>query len=137
MRVFYNGCHRQSGHYLFAPGMRTTTRYRSTHKRFGHVLVEMGFVQYLDGGFCPGAEREGWGRPDEQPEGLGALHHVDGWTVWSFWDRTVDRRGNSNSTFVAEGEHDLDAMKRIAAEHFPEVWRRVSKLGLRLAGGMR
>lgn len=65
-------------------------------------------------------------RSEDQPEGVVRLHHRDGWTAISFWDRTGDRRGSSNSTFIAEGMHDAPQMLTLFAESFPAIWARIT-----------
>lgn len=62
----------------------------------------------------------------EEKQGIWRLTHAPGWTAIGAWDRTCDRRGQCKAVFVAEGEHDLEAMQRIAAEHFPAVWSRIT-----------
>lgn len=111
MTVYYFGCYQQLGHYLWVPGMRSS--------QWQPWDRQPGFLPWteIDGKLPP--------QDNDQREGSHALHHLNGWTAWALWDRTVDSRFNSNSVFFAEGIHDVDAMKAIAAEHFPEVWDRV------------
>ncbi len=107
MRCFYFGCWGDSGHYLWDE--------HANHARRGTGLPPSLGVARLDGEFAP---------KGPQTEGRAALHHVDGWTVLAFWDRSVDRRHGSHSTFVAEGAHDFAAMVAIARARFPRVWGR-------------
>jgi hypothetical protein len=125
-KVGYHGCWREAGHHLWAAGMRWATWRRSVHERMGHPLIPQPWGDHLDAVLCPGVTyvREHMRTPDEQPEGLGLIHHKDGWTAWAFWDRSVDKRGNSNSVFLAKGEHGFETMKALALEHFPEVMGR-------------
>jgi hypothetical protein len=44
----------------------------------------------------------------------------------SFWDRSVDSRNGSSSTFLAEGRHTFQDMKVIARDHFPQVMARLN-----------
>lgn len=132
--MFYFGCGGQTGHYLWAPGLRSATWHHSVHERMGYPLAAHPWGDHIDGDLCP-PNRGGYNELDDnvsQPEGLGKIHHRDGWTAWAFWDRTKDSRGNSNSAFLAEGEHDFDAMKAMAQKHFPEIWKRIEHLDLRL-----
>lgn len=106
-RVLYFGCwsRAQRGHYLHEVDGRT-----------GRPLGIVPFVDAeLDGGFCP----EG-----QQSEGVARLHHLRGWTVLAFWDRSADSRGNSHSTFLADGQHEFEEMVALAKEAFPAVWAR-------------
>jgi hypothetical protein len=115
MRVFYFGCHREAGHYLWVPGMR--------HSRDERLLP----WKHLDGALCPGVgpdPKRYWERTRPEVEGEAALHHQGGWTALAFWDRSADHPGACNSVFFAEGTHSFEEMKRIAREQFPEVWRR-------------
>ena len=115
--LLYFGCHRESGHFFWVPGMNYA---RDAERTLPWKRV--------DGVLCPGAGPDPdfptarMTRPEVQGEA--ALHHKDGWTALAFWDRSVDERGGCNSIFFAEGVYDFEAMKRLAQEHFPEVWKR-------------
>jgi len=74
-----------------------------------------------------------WGRtPDgtllakneKQIEGRAVIHHKDGWTALSFWDRSVDHRGGSNSNFFIADDLTFDQMLERAKAAFPEVFAR-------------
>lgn len=58
------------------------------------------------------------------PEGHALIHHKDGWTALSFWDRSVDTRDASNSTYIAEGTFTFLEMARMAKERFAERWNK-------------
>ena len=58
------------------------------------------------------------------PEGQALVHHKDGWTALSFWDRSVDKRGGCNSNFFFEGTFDFAQMIELAKANFPTVWSR-------------
>jgi len=110
MRAYYFGCYGPAGHVWHGQGMRSLglSGAEGTPWLAGDV----------DGGLAP---RDG---RDELPQGVAALHHRDGWTALSFWDRTGDSRGNSNSTFVLEAELDFDQALALARELFPELFAR-------------
>ena len=55
-------------------------------------------------------------------EGDALLHHKDGWTALSFWDRTIDTRGRCNSTYLAEGTFTFNEMVALAKENFSRRW---------------
>jgi hypothetical protein len=111
--AFYLGCVGTPGHYLYTPDLRT-------ERRAGPFTVAM-----LDTPFCPGMTPASRGvGPQDQTEGVARLTHVDGWTVLSFWDRSVDNRRGSHSTFVLRGTHAFDDAVRLAREVFPRVWAR-------------
>lgn len=59
------------------------------------------------------------GASDPQPEGIVRLHHVVGWTVAAWWDRSADTRINSNAAVVMQGTHTWEAMLAAAREAFP------------------
>ena len=103
-RVLYFGCIGQPGHFMHvAPGRRdynAATPWGSTP----------------DGTLCPDGER--------QVEGIAVLHHKNGWTALSFWDRSVDKRGGCNSNFFADQVLSFDEMVALARERFPQVWSR-------------
>lgn len=108
--VFYFGCLDRHGHYLWSDeGLQQT----------GPVpYMSQTFRISLDGAFCP---PEGWS------EGLYKPSIVPPWRIISWWDRSVDTRPGSHSTFVflqpdaGVSESELLAM----AEHeFPSVFAR-------------
>lgn len=111
VEAYYFGCHRESGHYWWYPDRLSDFRLRE-----GAIITKVGAGIHpkIDSGFCP--------RPDVQ--GNGKLTEIDGWTVLSFWDNSVDKRSNSSSSFVARGAYDFAAMKAIAEAQFPRVWKR-------------
>lgn len=108
VRVLYFGCQGRGnrGHSLYGP--------RGPLLRRGAEAIPFTDAE-LDGGFCP----EG-----AQGEGLARLHCLRGWTVLAFWDRSADHRGNSHSTFLAEGNHDFHEMVGLVKETFPTIWKR-------------
>lgn len=106
MEVRYYGCHEHPGHYMFVPGMRNDYKF----------LYNNPWGVQVDTGLCPGGL---------EIEGNALLHHKDGWTALAFWDRSVDKRGKSNSVFLAEGTFDFERMIDLAKEFFPEVMERI------------
>lgn len=119
IEAYYFGCIGHPGHYWW----------RRDRCDWGiPKIVGPNIDPRIDAGFCPGTSRDlkPWQRTRPEVEGEAAMHHIDGWTVLAFWDRSVDRRGACNSNFVARGEHDFDAMLAIAREQFPHVMGRLS-----------
>jgi hypothetical protein len=117
MRMYYFGCHREPGHYFFAPGMVKDHEAGgpmpfSTQE--GEPIVPWGY--HIDQALCPFGP---------QTEGLAKLNYKDGWTALAFWDRSVDSRPGSNSVFVLEGTHDFPTMLSHARDRFPEVIERL------------
>ncbi len=119
MKALYFGCPRgvwgysEAGHRFCWPGG-------------SGVLMREGeknpWALKVDGGLAP----RKWDscRAPECPQGVAALHHKDGWTALSFWDRTGDSRGNSSSTFLFDAVLDFDSAVTAACDHFPELFNR-------------
>jgi hypothetical protein len=109
MKVFYFGCIKVPGHYMFAsPAARTLVGRRAVDD----FTRSNPWGYRIDAKLCPSGP---------EIEGRALLHHKDGWTALSFWDRSVDRRGRCNSNFLAEGTHSFEKMLNLAGEHFPSV----------------
>jgi hypothetical protein len=110
--VYYYGCaNDDAGHFLWAPD-------RSS--RFGLEGVRNFRMAQPWGVGIDGPIEADF----PQTQGKAHLHYRDGWTALWFWDRSVDSRPGSHSTFIAEGTLSLEAMLVLARERFPEVWAR-------------
>ena len=107
--AFYFGCWREAGHYLFCPSGR-----QASYRLPDDFPISRGDI--LDAGFLPANLPE--------VEGLASFCHLNGWTIISFWDRSVDKRGKSNSSFLLRGEYSFDVACKAAAEVFPAIWSR-------------
>lgn len=95
----------EAGHYLYRPGGSFAGRDAERSLPFApHIL---------DSNLLP---QEG-----EQREGVVHRCVINGWTVLTFWDRSGDSRGCSNSAFIIEGEHATVAGLDIARERFPTI----------------
>lgn len=70
----------------------------------------------IDGSLAP------LGRNQAQGEAL--LHHRDGWTAIAFWDRTGDRRMNSNSVFLVNEIVTFDELVDRARREWPDLFNR-------------
>lgn len=106
MRCFYFGCIGESGHYLWS---RSGSRY-DAEKSLPFC------VHILDAGLLnPNA-----------PQVEGLIRHViiEGWTIMTFWDRSVDRRPRSNSAFVVEGALSFAEAFAEAQRQWPEIMKR-------------
>ncbi len=109
-RVLYFGCWLgETGHYLHVPG----GQWPRTDEAPEPLTNELG--RNLDGYFCP---------KGKQVEGKAKITFQEGWTVMAFWDRSADQRGNSHSTYVANGRRSFDEMCQLAVKHFPRIWKR-------------
>lgn len=122
--VYYYGCIGEAGHYLFARQKNGAIRSVYDVK---HPWEEKG-KPHIDGGLAPG-KRHRYEADEEAPMGQAALHYKRGWTALSFWDRTVDGRGNSSSTFLAEGFFAYADFVQLAKEQWPELWARFARGG--------
>lgn len=112
MKIFYFGCNRLFGHHMHAPDKSGV----SDQETYAFIQGNpWGYA--VDGGLCPDAF-------GAQIEGQAVLHSKDGWTAIAFWDRSIDHRHDSNSVFLAEGEHTFAEMVALATEHFPTVMGR-------------
>jgi len=101
--IFYFGCLRGIGHYLYENGQ---TR-RVEVQPWKHLI---------DSTLCP---------PDQQEtQGRALLHKKDGWTALAFWDRTVDTRFKSNSCFLAQGDYTFEELLAMAVQAYPEIFKR-------------
>jgi hypothetical protein len=114
MQAFYFGCWQREGHSFFAPGMRAVAG----------PVSPWGFG--VDQGILHAAHfrAQGARRDDEQREGVAVVAHQDAWTALSFWDRSVDTRKGSHSTFVFDGLLSGEGALAAARVLFPEVFER-------------
>jgi len=112
--MYYFGCIRQAGHYLWESGGGALYRCRVLPQDW--PFGENGWS--LDRKFCPN---------NAQTQSSARLVHVDGWTVLAMWDRTVDKRWGCNANFVERGELSFEQMVEKAKESFPTVWERINK----------
>lgn len=103
-KVFYFGALDNSGHYLYAPD-------GSKHY---DVLKNNPWGTGLDQKYAP--ETHG------QLEGYASFYKLDGWSMFSFWDRTIDPRPGSVSAYLAQGDYTFDEMVDLAKENFPKRW---------------
>lgn len=105
----YFGCWGGIGHYLWSP----------ERKNIGWDNIPKGLPfrwTKLDGGFIPKSCR--W------KNGSATLTRLDGWTVLSFPDNSVDSRPASNSGYVIKGEFEFQDAVDIAKSCFPKIWQR-------------
>lgn len=112
MKVYYFGYSPGRGHGLMADDESPVRM--SERRHMPRSLSE----KELDTGYCP--------ESSIQLQGAALLTQVDGWTVIAFWDRSGDGRLNSNSAFLAEGDHSFEQMCTLARERFPATWKRIT-----------
>lgn len=71
----------------------------------------------IDTGFCP--KTTGY-----EDQGIALMRYHGDWTVMSFWDRSGDKRHQSNSNFIYRGKCSFDEMCALAKLEFPDIWKR-------------
>lgn len=116
MKAYYFGCWGDSGHFLWSPDGRVS----GSDKVFSGLRIGN---KSLDGGFCPGVLPP-WYYDTGIEQGAALLTYDDGWTILSFWDRSVDSRPGSHSTYVLDGRLSFDEAAAVAKAAFPKVWER-------------
>lgn len=151
-KCFYFGCLKSDGHFLYAPDGRTFWNDLLDHVGEVHIdgtlaprKVRIGSKLYysLEHSSQPVWQAMGESREDrdrlshdssECPQGQYLLHVLaNGFTAIQWWDRCQgDRRGASNSTILLSGVHTAKEMLAAGKEHFPEVFERLEKAGVKL-----
>lgn len=111
-KIFYFGCVVQTGHYLHDAGLR----------QVHHAELIFPFRwQTLDGGLLP--------RNGPQQHGETYLAIINGWTIVSLWDQSVDSGLNSKSAFIVEGIHTREEVMKMARLVFPRITQRIEAYG--------
>jgi hypothetical protein len=54
---------------------------------------------------------------------------INGWTILGMWDRSGDKRGASNASFLLEGVFSFNEARKLTAEYFPQLWLRIQPYG--------
>jgi len=62
------------------------------------------------------------------PLGFARLHHRNGWSLLSFWDRSLVDDPQGKGAFLFEGHHSFHGMLDFAEEWFPKILQRVGPL---------
>lgn len=107
--MLYFGCIKDPGHYLYDKNGR---------KLLASSIRELPFYEnLLDGGLLKNVP---------STEGYGTLNVIRGWTIFSFWDRSVDSRQGSNSAALYHSVVDYCEMRKLMREHLPWLHERVS-----------
>lgn len=111
MRVLYFGCIGTVGHYLYDSS--------SDHPRSVGRDRSVEWANHIDGLLPP---RGSTGTGAEQ--GVASWSYLHGHTAIAFWDRSVDKRGGSSSTFLVPGFLSFDDTLKAAREAFPTIFAR-------------
>jgi hypothetical protein len=107
-QCYFFGCHRQAGHYLWTEKGSMADRIARDVLPFRYTILDAGLLPELS----------------NQTEGEATIVHWPKWTVVSFWDRSVDKRGGCNSSFVIPAVLSFDEAIAVAKKRFPWVWSR-------------
>ncbi len=117
--MYYFGCWNSVGHYL-----------RDDLGNDKHHAIKLPWLgEEIDNGLCPGTRDVMGDIPNrDQHEGHARLTYAIKdeveWTALAFWDRSVDRRCNSNSVFIACGHYPFEEMIALSKKRFPKIWER-------------
>jgi hypothetical protein len=111
--MYYFGCVHRPGHYFFDINLTT-------------IWEDNNLIPWkeIDGKLAPhkeGCTEKYHCKCMSSEEGISTIHHKDGWTALSFWDRSVDERPASNSAFFAEGTFTFEKMLELAKTNFPDI----------------
>ena len=110
--IYYFGCYRQLGHFLYSEGMKTVSPSNAI-EIFGKEWW------MIDGAFVP---------MDEGKVAHGYTFDTflpSGWTYLSMIGTTVDHRQGSHSTFLILGQHSKEDAIKACNLAFPEVCKRI------------
>lgn len=135
-RMFYFGPWDQAGHFLFDERGRIVR----DEDRGSLPWHEMGYggKPTIDGTLQPRGPKSYPNSPYEGPElpqGVAALHHLNGWTALCFWDRSVDTREACNSNYFAEGTFTFEQMVEMAKTRFAHRWNKMTFAVVKHVGG--
>lgn len=116
-RVLYFGAYEHVGHHLRGPGGRMLP-----------VEMSPALTWHPDGNYCPGRVPGSpfVRRTRPEVEGEARLTHENELTILGIWDRSVDSRPGSHSTYIATGTHDFETMRRLCEEAYPARWRKLA-----------
>jgi hypothetical protein len=113
--VWFFGCY-ESGHFLYRRGGQLGASIEMELPEGCPWSID-DFDAGMLTGWDPYAKRS-------EVQGKAALGHLHGWAYLSFWDRSGDKRGNSNSGFLVNAELTFDDIVVLSKKAFPEIWDR-------------
>lgn len=141
MKAFFFGCWNAPGHFMWFPGGG-----RAPYNLGSTILGPEHPDRWVDGTLAPrrltagsskivwllqdkpGAHRSLEHQSGECEQGYYLIHHINGFTFMSWWDRCQgDTRPGCNSTFILEGTHDAVKMFDELCLHFPHVVENLRK----------
>ena len=117
MEHYYFGCNTQAGHHLRTSmnGNLETLDYKKC------AQLEF-YTNNFDGAYPP---------HDTNMQGVVKVSRLTlkkNWTIFAFWDYSIDSRPGSHSTFIFSGLHNYDECVDIIREHYPTVLKRIDTL---------
>ncbi len=123
VKMYYFGCVERAGHFLWDKSLsgRSLSSEKEPSLPWNPDRGEVDGVLQHHSDECKKRAYCGCG---SSTEGKALVHHKNGWTALSFWDRSVDSRGGCNSTFFAQGDFTFDDMVQLAKVNFPSIWNR-------------
>ncbi len=125
--ILFFGCWKEAGHYMRDPGgdMPRIQVGGMVTDRWSNVVP---WGTRVDGCLAPrlpnGAER---------PNGVASFHvsievlpggEENVWTAISWWDNSIDTRGNSSCTFLADHNGSASSLLAEARAAFPQIFER-------------
>lgn len=108
MKLFFFGCDTQPGHYMFA----VIEGWLGSLRRSDQQLPRSIQPETIDAAYTPRHDRR---------QGAAALNEIDGYTILSWHDYSIDGRPNCNANLIAEGSHNFAAMVQILERYVPTV----------------
>jgi hypothetical protein len=124
-RMFYFGPWATAGHFFYDEHGRSVHEENVQGFPFGHYNGRVFVDGCLQPG-CPDPDDRLRRKTRPEIEGEALLHHINGWTALCFWDRSVDKRGASNSNYFAEGTFTFEQMVEMAKVRFSERWGKMN-----------
>lgn len=105
--MIFFGCVKAVGHFLYTKEGYMMSREAVKKLPFEEAILDAGLLK---------------GVP--MTEGLATISVIRGWTVVSFWDNSVDKRGKSNAAFIYPKSMTFEEMIEISREQLPWFWKR-------------
>lgn len=130
-KVYYFGCAKpfaSDGHQLYWRPFYSLSRTEMVTNKVPWTLAD------LDGSLAP--IKNPWTndsyKRQECSQGITSVTYKNGWTALSFWDRTGDERGASNSSFLIDRIVDFKEGIELAQASWPQLFKRFQGAGLEL-----
>ena len=105
--MIFFGCVREAGHHLHTKYGWPMSRQEKKILPFAEMILDSGLLKDVP-----------------MTEGSATISIIRGWTVVSFWDNSVDKRGKSNASFIYPKQMTFEEMLEISREQLPWFWER-------------